>query len=128
MAGEQTATAFIGDDDTATHARLAQVLRDLGAVDAGEHVWGVAGSVAVTIYDVQVAGRVLHVDADNYQGIEISGPPDLVDKIAQAMATKPVPPPKRTFGHRAGFVIGLIVGIAYIIFELPMKLVRRWLG
>lgn len=128
MADEQTTTAFIGDDDSATHARLTQVLRSLGAVDVGKPLWGVAGSVAVTIYDVEVAGHILHVDADNYQGIQISGPPDLVDKVVQAMAVVPVPPPKRTFGHRIGFVIGLIVGIAYIIFELPMKLVRRWFG
>jgi hypothetical protein len=128
MADEETATAFIGDDDTAPHARLAQVLQDLGAVDAGERTWGVAGSVAVTIYDVRVAGSILHIDADNYQGIQISGPPDLVNKVAAAMAVEPAPLARRTFGHRAGFVIGLIVGMASIIFELPMELVRRWFG
>jgi|GEM_PF-6801428 len=128
MADAGTASAFIGDDDAATHARLAEVLRALGAVDAGERVAGIAGSVAVTIYEVRIAGQILHVDADNYQGIEISGPPDLVDKVAAAMAVVPKPLPAPTLRHRLGFLMGLIVGTAIVLFQLPMKLVRRWFG
>jgi hypothetical protein len=79
-------TVVLGDEfDEALRAKLLRVLRDLDASVAGSGRRVIAGSQDFEQLDVVIEGQPLHVEAETYMGLSISGSGELVKRIQLAM-------------------------------------------
>jgi hypothetical protein len=85
---------ILGDEfDDALRERLLDALRQLGASASGPASRAVAGSQEVEELDVAIDGRTLHITAETYVGLSISGPDDLVQRVLSQMARLRSPSP-----------------------------------
>ena len=74
----------LGDEfDDELREKLIRVLKDLGAT-AGDSNRFVAGSQDLEEFDVFIDGQRLHIEAETYVGLTISGSTELLKKV-QAM-------------------------------------------
>ena len=71
---------------------LKQTLKEVGAVFSN-HSWGVVGSQEIETLDVTIGDQKLHVEAETYMGLSLSGPPEFVDAIAKQIMEKYRKPP-----------------------------------
>ena len=71
--------------DNDLRGKLKEALNGLGA-GITDHSWGVVGSQEVETLDVIIGDSELHVEAETYLGLTLSGPPDLVDKVAKLVS------------------------------------------
>ncbi len=72
----------LGDEfDDSLRGKLMDALRSLGAVQAGGGNRFVVGSQDLDDLDVLIDERSLHIEAETYIGLSISGPADLVEKV-----------------------------------------------
>lgn len=75
-------TVVLGDEfDDSLRQKLMDVLRNLGAFQAGKGDRFVVGSQDLEEMEVTIGGRSLHVEAETYVGLSISGPADLVEQV-----------------------------------------------
>ena len=82
----RTTTVVLGDEfDDALRTKLLNVLRGLGEIVSGDQSWAIAGSQELEELDVLIDGEVLHVEAETYAGLSISGSADLVNRIQRLM-------------------------------------------
>lgn len=82
--GDNQAIIVLGDEfDDSLRGRLMDVLRKLGSIQSYESDRFVAGSQELEILDVTIDGRNLHVEAETYVGLSISGPTDLVEQVSR---------------------------------------------
>lgn len=80
-------TIVLGDEfDDDLRARLMKALHALGAVPVGDAQRFIAGSQELEQIDVSIGGRKLHVEAETFIGLSISGPNDLVQRVRVALA------------------------------------------
>lgn len=71
----------LGDEfDDELREKLMRVLKDLGAT-AGDSSRLVAGSQDIEEFDALISGKKIHVEAETYVGLTVSGPNDIVEKI-----------------------------------------------
>lgn len=78
------ATVTLGDEfDEALRQKLVDVLRKLGALQSGGSNRFVGGSQELEKLEVTIDGRHLHIEAETYIGLSISGPDDLVERVRQ---------------------------------------------
>lgn len=81
-------TVILGDEfDESLRVNLFNVLRGLGAFVATSEEHAIAGSQELQELDVLVGSQVLHVEAETYVGLSISGPEELVKQIQRLMNT-----------------------------------------
>lgn len=75
---------MLGDEfDEGLRQRLMDVLRKLGALQSGGSNRFVGGSQELEKLEVTIDGRSLHVEAETYIGLSISGADDLVERVRQ---------------------------------------------
>jgi hypothetical protein len=80
-------TVVLGEEfDDALRTKLVGVLRALGAFAAGFEGRSVVGSQDLEELDVLVDGHVLHIEAETYVGLSVSGPMELVMRVQRMMA------------------------------------------
>lgn len=78
---------MLGDEfDDFLRGKLVDVLRKLGAVSLHGSDRSVVGSQDLEELDVVIDGRNLHVEAETYVGLSISGPADLVEQVRQLVS------------------------------------------
>jgi hypothetical protein len=76
-----TKTVILGPEyDQELRKRLSAVLATLGA-KIDDRSWGVGGSQEVMEIDATVLDSTLHIEAETYIGLSISGVEELVDKV-----------------------------------------------
>ncbi len=76
------ATVVLGDEfDDSLRQKLMDVLRKLGALQSGGSERFIAGSQDIEELEVTIDGRSLHIEAETYVGLSISGPADLVELV-----------------------------------------------
>lgn len=70
--------------DPALHDRLMDLLISLGGrkIDEG---WAMAGGVELVTLEVELPAGRLRLEADNWEGLSISGPEALVDQIEKQL-------------------------------------------
>lgn len=80
-------SVVLGDEfDDFLRGKLVDVLRKLGAVSLRGSDRSVVGSQDLEELDVVIDGRNLHVEAETYVGLSISGPADLVEQVRQLVS------------------------------------------
>jgi len=72
------------DDDLRT--RLRDALKDMGA-RMEDHVWSIGGSQEMEMLEVTLQNQRVHVEAETYVGLTLTGPPDLVDRVCDRLAS-----------------------------------------
>jgi hypothetical protein len=77
----QSTTVLGNEFDDSLRGKLMDVLRELGAVALRGSDRFVAGSQDVEELDVVINGRSLHIEAETYVGLSITGPADLVEQV-----------------------------------------------
>ena len=78
-------TVDLGDDDKKLEA-LMLVLRELGGTEL-DSSWGVGGSVVLETLKIKIETGEVSIEADNYQGVSISGPHKIVSEIVELIAS-----------------------------------------
>lgn len=79
-------TVSLGPEwDDMLRSKLKRALESLGA-DTIDHSWGMGDSQEVEMLAVIVDGRQLHVEAETYVGLTLSGPTDLVERVAEMIS------------------------------------------
>jgi hypothetical protein len=82
MASSEKTVVLGPEYDQQLRSALRDVLQAL-ATGKPRHEWGVAGSQELETVDVEIDGRQLHVEAETYMGLSITGPADLVDRVSE---------------------------------------------
>lgn len=81
MASTEMKSVVLGPEhDQRLRSILQDVLQAI-ASSTSRYEWGVAGSQELETIDVEIDGRQLHVEAETYIGLCVTGPVDLVDRI-----------------------------------------------
>jgi hypothetical protein len=84
LASDIQSSVVIGDEfDDSLRGKLAEVLCELGAIPLRGPNQFVVGSQDLEELDVIIDGRSLHIEAETYVGLSISGPTDLVEQVRQ---------------------------------------------
>lgn len=83
--GEKTVTLGT-ETDNALRQTILRVLKHMGA-KAIDDSWALGGSQVVETLDVEIDGQALRIEAETYMGLSLTGPADLVDRIAEAVAS-----------------------------------------
>ncbi len=79
----EEATWLVSDEnDEAAFARLGEALRNSGYV-LGRKSWGVGGSQELSEWRLWRGDQSLHIVAETYMGLTVSGPSDLVANLQQ---------------------------------------------
>ncbi len=74
-------TVVLGDeDDDRLRDVLKKVLKGLGGKQRGSSL-GLGGSQVIEELEVELDGELLHVEAETYMGLSITGLPKLVRRI-----------------------------------------------
>lgn len=74
-------TVVLGEEhDDRLREVLAKVLKGLGATRRSSN-WGLGGSQVIEYLDVELDGALLHVEAETYVGLSITGHPPLVRRV-----------------------------------------------
>lgn len=77
-------TVVLGDEfDESLRERLIDVLRKADACQPARGDRFTVGSQDLEELDVEIGGRVLHIEAETYVGLSITGPADLVEQVRQ---------------------------------------------
>lgn len=74
-------TVLLGTEfDRELRANVKEALEKMGAkyIDSS---WGNYGSQIVETFDFKIESRPLHLEAETYEGLTVSGPADLVDQL-----------------------------------------------
>lgn len=80
-------TVVLGDEfDDALRTRLMNVLKKLGGMQDGTKDWFVAGSQELENLDVVIDGSRLHIEAETYVGLSITGSPQLTEQVRRLVA------------------------------------------
>lgn len=80
-------TAILGDEyDDQLRARLLAALRRMGAVASDSSSRSLAGSQEIEAFDVTIDGRPIHIEAETYIGLSVSGPQDIVNRIKEQVS------------------------------------------
>lgn len=80
-------TAILGDEyDDELRARLLAALRSLGATASGSSSRALAGSQEIEEFEVSIDGYPVHIEAETYIGLSISGPVDIVNRIKERIS------------------------------------------
>jgi hypothetical protein len=80
-------TVVLGDEfDDALRTRLMSALKKLGAMQAGTKDRFVAGSQELENLDVVIDGSRLHIEAETYVGLSITGSPQLTEQVRRLVA------------------------------------------
>lgn len=83
-----TLTVILGDEfDDGLRVKLLEALRQLGAITTNPASKVLAGSQELEELDVQVDGELLHIEAETYIGLSISGASELVQQVQKVMST-----------------------------------------
>lgn len=86
MSGPGHKTVTLGSEtDDALRRRLGRALKHMGADVTGDS-WGLGGSQVLETLNVMIGGQALRIEAETYMGLSLTGPTDLVDRIAAAVA------------------------------------------
>lgn len=79
-------TVTLGPEwDNAVRQTVARALKHIGAEVTGDS-WGVGGSQVLETLDVVIGDRTIRIEAETYMGLSLTGPADLVDRIADMVA------------------------------------------
>jgi hypothetical protein len=82
---EKEKTIILGSEYDATiRKKLRKALELLGAT-IGKSNWGVGGSQEIMQIDANLMGSILHIEAETYIGLTITGKSDLVDQVIASM-------------------------------------------
>jgi hypothetical protein len=85
-----TKTVILGPEyDQELRSRLGNVLSSLGAI-IDDSSWGVGGSQEIMELEATISGTTLHIEAETYIGLSISGAEEIVDRIAALVNQKPI--------------------------------------
>ena len=82
-------TVLLGSEgDNELRAHVKQALEKMGAkyIDGS---WGHFGSQIVETFDFSIESRRLHLEAETYEGLTVSGPADLVDTLTSMVGCEP---------------------------------------
>ncbi len=79
---EKKKIALGPEHDEKLRDAVRDVLRQLGASQV-RHDWGVAGSQELSALEVDLGDQRVLFEAETYMGLSITGPADLVDRIAE---------------------------------------------
>ncbi len=82
----QIETIVLGDDEKKFEA-LKLVLKELGAIKVDSSS-GVAGSVELETWILKVGIDEITIESDNYEGVSIRGPHQIVSKIVDLIQQK----------------------------------------
>ena len=75
-------TVVLGDEfDESLRQRLIDVLRRTRACQPAKSDRSTGGSQDLEELDVTIDGRGIHIEAETYVGLSISGPADLVEQV-----------------------------------------------
>ncbi|HEY8938652.1 MAG TPA: hypothetical protein VIM59_00630 [Cellvibrio sp.] len=81
---EEDVTVILGDEyDDELRAKLINVLHQLGAVNSGPAQQFLVGSQDVQECDVNIDGKIIHIEAETYVGLSVSGPSNIVKRIQE---------------------------------------------
>lgn len=73
---------ILGDEyDDQLRAKLLAALRSLRAVPNNPSSKALAGSQEIEEFDVTIDGQPVHVEAETYIGLSISGPEGIVNRV-----------------------------------------------
>jgi len=79
---------LLGDEyDDELREVVLDVLREMGALPTSED-WTVGGSQELEARSLEVGDRVIHVEAETYVGLSISGDSSLVRDVAARVRTR----------------------------------------
>lgn len=80
--GTNQVTVVLGDEfDESLRQKLVDVLRRAGACQPAKGDRITVGSQDLEELDVTIGGRGLHIEAETYVGLSITGPADLVEQV-----------------------------------------------
>ncbi len=80
---------MLGDEfDDELRARLANALRQLEAIPLNPADKFLAGSQELEALDLSVKGCLVHVEAETYVGLSITGSPSIIENIQQLITYK----------------------------------------
>jgi hypothetical protein len=75
-------TEVLGDEfDESLRQRLIDVLRKAGACQPAKGDRFTVGSQDLEKLDVEIGGHILHIEAETYVGLSITGSADLVEQV-----------------------------------------------
>ena len=74
-------------DDQGVFTALFAALESEGGILIDEK-WGVAGSVELSTWKYKIGNKKILVEAETYQGLEISGEKELVERVISKMEGK----------------------------------------
>lgn len=74
-------------DDQKVFTALFAALESEGSVLMDEK-WGVAGSVELSTWKYKIGNNKILIEAETYQGLEISGEKELVERVVSRMEGK----------------------------------------
>jgi hypothetical protein len=81
-------TIVLGNDfDQRLRRALREVMREMGAKTL-EKSWDVAGAVELATAKLELQGKIVDVESENYSGLAIIGDENQVDEIARRVAEK----------------------------------------
>jgi hypothetical protein len=79
-------TIVLGNDfDQRLRRALREVIREMGAKTL-EKSWDVAGAVELATAKLELQGKIVDVESENYSGLAIIGDENQVDEIARRVA------------------------------------------
>ena len=85
--GSNQVTVVLGDEfDDALRTRLMNALKKLGAVREGAKDRFVVGSQDLENLEVVIDGNRLHIEAETYVGLSITGSPQLTEQVRKLVA------------------------------------------
>jgi len=88
MTNTDHVSIVLGDEfDDALRSRLLSMLQALDARVVGPERRAIGGSQELEELDVLVNGQLLHVEAETYMGLSITGPAELVRLIQQKIVS-----------------------------------------
>ena len=86
MNGPTDKTVTLGTEtDNTLRRALVRILKHMGA-EATDDSWALGGSQILETLDITIDGRALRIEAETYMGLSLTGPVDLVDRIADVVA------------------------------------------
>jgi hypothetical protein len=81
-------TVVLGAEyDQGLRERLGAALSSLGA-EMSDSVWGVGGSQELMRIDAAISDRILHIEAETYIGLSVTGDEGLVDLVVSLIERK----------------------------------------
>lgn len=84
-------TVILGDEyDGVLRTKLIEVLKQCGAISSGAVNKFLAGSQEIEELTVNIDGCLVHIEAETYVGLSVSGPLNIVKRIEEMIHGKKV--------------------------------------